>query len=68
MLRLQEMFEDTKGVTGSRKSRTNRQHNGQKKKAKRNNNILQYTGAAGILLHRNKKFIKEFLGISRKML
>ena len=43
MLRLQEMFEDAKGVTGSRKSRTNRQHNGQKKKAKRNNNILQNT-------------------------
>ena len=40
MLRLHEMFEDTKGVTGSRKSRTNRQHN---EKGKRNNNILQNT-------------------------
>jgi hypothetical protein len=34
-------FEDTKGVIRSRKSKKNRQHNGQKKKYKRTNNDLQ---------------------------
>ena len=37
----QEEFEDTKGVTRIRKSKKNRQHNGQKKKYKRTNNDLQ---------------------------
>ena len=36
-----EEFEDTKGVTRIRKSKKNRQHNGQKKKYKRTNNNLQ---------------------------
>jgi hypothetical protein len=35
------MFEDTKGVIRIRKSKKNRQHNGQKKKYKRTNNDLQ---------------------------
>jgi hypothetical protein len=35
------MFEDTKGVFGNRKSKTDRQHNAQKKKDKRTNNDLQ---------------------------
>ena len=34
-------FEDTKGVIRIRKSKKNRQHNGQKKKYKRTNNDLQ---------------------------
>ena len=34
-------FEDTKGVFGVRKSKKDRQHNGQKKKDKRTNNDLQ---------------------------
>jgi predicted RNA-binding protein with RPS1 domain len=34
-------FEDTKGVISIRKSKMNRQHNGQKKKDKRTNNNLQ---------------------------
>ena len=38
---LQEEFEDTKGVIRIRKSKKNRQHNGQKKKDKRTNNDLQ---------------------------
>jgi len=36
-----EKFEDTKGVVRIRKSKKNRQHNGQKKKDKRTNNDLQ---------------------------
>ena len=38
---MQEEFEDTKGIIRIRKSKTNRQHNGQKKKYKRRNNNLQ---------------------------
>ena len=38
---LQEEFEDTEGVIRIRKSKKNRQHNGQKKKYKRTNNDLQ---------------------------
>jgi len=38
---LYEEFEDTKGVIRIRKSKKNRQHNGQKKKYKRTNNDLQ---------------------------
>jgi len=34
---LKEEFEDTKGVNKSRKSKKNRQHNGQKKKVKKTN-------------------------------
>ena len=37
----QEQFEDTTGVIIIRISKTNRQHNGQKKKDKRTNNDLQ---------------------------
>ena len=37
----QEEFEDTKGVTRIRKSKKNREHNGQKKTDKRTNNDLQ---------------------------
>ena len=37
----EEEFEDTKGVIRIRKSKNNRQHNGQKKKYKRTNNDLQ---------------------------
>ena len=37
----EEEFEDTKGVIRIRKSKKNRQHNGQKKKYKRKNNDLQ---------------------------
>ena len=36
-----EEFEDTKGVFRIRKSKTNRKHNGQKKKDKMTNNDLQ---------------------------
>jgi hypothetical protein len=36
-----EEFEDTKGVIRSRKSKKDKQHNGQKKKEKRTNNDLQ---------------------------
>jgi hypothetical protein len=36
-----EEFEDTKGVIRIRKSKKNRQHNEQKKKYKRTNNVLQ---------------------------
>jgi hypothetical protein len=39
--RLQEEFEDTKGVIRIRILKKNRQHNGQKKKYKRTNNDLQ---------------------------
>jgi lipopolysaccharide export LptBFGC system permease protein LptF len=38
---MEEEFEDTKGVIRIRKSKKNRQHNGQKKKYKRTNNDLQ---------------------------
>ena len=38
---MQEEFEDTNGVTRIRKSKKNRQHNGQKKKDKMTNNDLQ---------------------------
>ena len=38
---MKEEFEDTKGVI--RKSKKNRQHNGEKKKHKRTNNNLQNT-------------------------
>jgi hypothetical protein len=38
---LQEEFEDTKGAIRIRKSKKNRQHNGQEKKYKRTNNDLQ---------------------------
>ena len=37
----EEGFEDTKGVIRIRKSKKNRQHNGQKKRDKRTNNDLQ---------------------------
>jgi hypothetical protein len=37
----EEEFEDTKGVIRIRKSKKNRQHNGQKKKCIRTNNDLQ---------------------------
>ena len=37
---MQEEFEDTKGVTRSRKSKTDRQHNGQEQKDKMTNNDL----------------------------
>jgi hypothetical protein len=37
----EEEFEDTKEVIRIRKSKTNRQHNDQKKKDKRTNNDLQ---------------------------
>ena len=37
----EEKFEDIKGVIRIRKSKKNRQHNGQKKKDKRTNNDLQ---------------------------
>ena len=36
-----EEFEDTNGVIRIRKSKKNRQHNGQKKKDKRTNNNLR---------------------------
>jgi hypothetical protein len=39
----EEVFEDTKGVISIRKSKKNRQHNGQKKKCKRRNNDLHCT-------------------------
>ena len=39
----EEEFEDTKGVIRIRKSKKNRQHNGQKKKYKRTNNDQQNT-------------------------
>ena len=38
---LEEQFEDIKGVIRIRKSKKDRQHNGQKKKYKRTNNDLQ---------------------------
>jgi len=38
---LEEEIADTKGVVRIRKSKKNRQHNGQKKKYKRTNNDLQ---------------------------
>jgi hypothetical protein len=38
-----EEFEDTKGVIRIRKSKKNRQHNGQKKNDKRTSNNLQNT-------------------------
>jgi hypothetical protein len=38
---MQRKYEDTKGVIRIRKSKKNRQHNGQKKKNKRTNNHLQ---------------------------
>jgi hypothetical protein len=38
---VREKFEDTKGVIIIRKTKKNRQHNGQKKKYKRTNNDLQ---------------------------
>jgi hypothetical protein len=38
---VQEEFEDTKGVIRIRKSKKNRQHNGQKKKDKGKDNDLQ---------------------------
>jgi hypothetical protein len=37
----EEKFDDTKGVIKSRKSKKDRQYNGQKKKNKRTNNDLQ---------------------------
>jgi hypothetical protein len=39
----QKEFEDTTGVIRIRKSKKDRQHNGQKKKDKRTNNDLQNT-------------------------
>jgi hypothetical protein len=39
--KLKEEFEDTKGVIRIRKSKKDRQHNGQMKKYKRTNNDLQ---------------------------
>ena len=38
-----EEFEDIKGVIRIRKSKTDRQHNGKKKKDKRTNNDLEHT-------------------------
>jgi len=38
-----EEFEDIKGVIRIRKSKTDRQHNGKKKKDKRTNNDLKHT-------------------------
>ena len=38
---LGEEFENTKGVIRIRKSKKNRQHNGEKKKDKRTNNDIQ---------------------------
>ena len=38
-----EEFEDTKGIIRIRKSKKDRQHNGQKKNYKRTNNDLQNT-------------------------
>jgi len=38
---IKEEFEDTKGVIRFRKSKKNRQHNGQKKQDKRTNNDIQ---------------------------
>ena len=38
---MQEEFEDTKGAIIFRKSKKNRQHNGQQNKYKRTNNDLQ---------------------------
>jgi peptidyl-tRNA hydrolase len=38
---LSDEFEDTNGVIRIRKSKKNRQHNGQKEKDKRTNNDLQ---------------------------
>jgi len=40
-VRFQEEFEDTKGIIRNRKSKKDRQHNGQKKKDNRTNNDLQ---------------------------
>ena len=40
---MEEEFEDTKGVIRSRKSKKERQHNGQKKKEKGANNDLKNT-------------------------
>jgi hypothetical protein len=37
----EEEYEDTKGIIRIRKSKKDRQHNGQKKKYKRTNNDLQ---------------------------
>jgi len=42
MCRRQEQFEDTKGVTRSRKSKDS-QYNAEKKKDKMTNNDIQYT-------------------------
>ena len=39
--RVPEKFEDTKGVIRIRKSKKDRQHNGQKKKDERTNNDLE---------------------------
>ena len=41
MCLIEEEFEDTKGVIGIRKSKKDRQHNGQMKKDERRNNDLQ---------------------------
>ena len=41
--RLEEEFEDTKGVIRIRKLKKNRQHTGQKNENKRTNNDLQNT-------------------------
>jgi len=38
--RMEEEFEDTKGVIRIHKLKKNRQHNGQQKKYKRTNNFL----------------------------
>ena len=40
-VKLQEEFEDTKGGNQNRKSKKDKQHNGQKKKYKRTNDDLQ---------------------------
>ena len=47
-----EEFEDTKGVIRIRKSKKNRQHNGQKIKYIRTNNVLQ--NKHWLIKHRNK--------------
>jgi len=48
-----EEFEDTKWVIWSRKSKKDRQHNGQKKRDKRTNNDLQK------ILHKTKDWITQ---------
>jgi hypothetical protein len=50
-MNVNEEFEDTKGVIRIRISKKNRQHNGQKYKGKRTNNIDKYINALIIVKH-----------------